>query len=88
MPTTLVKVAATPELYTFNVRTLGECRIKSPVHHHEFIREGERILVTENASILEHLRERLGEMPSFERAGPLENIFHDPSWTRVGIVSA
>ena len=88
MPTTLDKIAANPELYTFNVRTLGECRIKSPVHHHEFIREGERILVTENASILEHLRERLGEMPSFERAGPLENIFHDPSWTRVGIVTA
>ncbi|MBQ1429426.1 MAG: 6-phosphofructokinase, partial [Kiritimatiellae bacterium] len=27
-------------------------------------------------------------MPTFERAGPLERIFHDPSWTRVGIVTA
>ncbi|MBR7180533.1 MAG: ATP-dependent 6-phosphofructokinase [Kiritimatiellae bacterium] len=88
MPSTLDKIAADPEFYTSNVRTLGPCNIDSPVRHHEFIRDGERILVTENVSVLEHLRGRLGDMPSFERAGPLAKIFHDPSWTRVGIVTA
>ena len=88
MPSTLDKILSNRDLYSSKVQTLGECRIKSPVHHHEFIREGERIIVTENASVLSYLEERLGETPTFERAGPMERIFHDPSWTRVGIVTA
>ena len=67
---------------------MGECRISSPVHHHEFIQDGERILITENENYLRELAEKLGHTPTFERAGPLERIFHDPSWTRVGIVTA
>ena len=88
MSSTLDKIAADPERYSCQIETLGECKIPSPVSHHEFIREGERILVTENASLMRHLAERFGEAPTFERAGPQERIFHDPSWTRVGIVTA
>ena len=58
------------------------------MHHHEFIQDGERILITENENYLKELAEKLGHTPTFERAGPLEKIFHDPSWTRVGIVTA
>ena len=71
-----------------DVARLGECTIASPVRHHEFIAEGERILVTENERSLRELAAKLGRAPSFERAGPLEKIFHDPAWTRVGIVTA
>ena len=88
MSTTLDKIAANPDQYSCKVETLGPCKIDSPVRHHEFIREGERILVTENASFLKYLEGRLGHLPTFERAGPLSKIFHDPSWTRVGIVTA
>ena len=88
MSSTLDKIAADPERYSCQIETLGACKIPSPVSHHEFIREGERILVTENASLMRHLAERLGAAPTFERAGPQERIFHDPSWTRVGIVTA
>ena len=70
------------------METLGECKIDSPVRHHEFIRDGERILVTENESFMKYLEGRLGHTPTFERAGPLKKIFHAPAWTRVGIVTA
>ena len=84
----LDKIVADQAKYSCNTETLGECRITSPVHHHEFITEGERILVTENESFMKTLTERLGHTPTFERAGPLAKIFHDPNWTRVGIVTA
>ena len=70
------------------VETLGECKISSPVRHHEFVAEGERVLVAENESLMRGFEKKFGEMPTFERAGPREKIFHDPSWTRAGIVTA
>lgn len=88
MSSTLDKIAANQSQYSCKVETLGECKISSPVRHHEFITEGERILVTENESFLRYLEGRLGHTPTFERAGPLPKIFHDPCWTRVGIVTA
>ena len=88
MSDTLDKIAANQGEYSFEVETLGECRIDSPVRGHEFVRDGERILATENESFMRYLERRLGRAPSFERAGPLPKIFHDPSWTRVGIVTA
>ena len=88
MSSTLDKIVANQSQYSCNVDTLGECKIESPVRHHEFIQEGERILVTENESFMRYLENRLGHAPTFERAGPLPKIFHDPSWTRVGIVTA
>ena len=88
MNTTLDKIASNREEYSCNVDTLGECKIDSPVRHHDFIREGDRVYLTENIAELESWETRLGHKPSFERAGPLRKIFHDPSWTRVGILTA
>ena len=88
MNATLDKIANNREEYSCNVDTLGECKIPSPVRHHEFIAEGDRLFLTENISVLEYWEKRLGHKPSFERAGPLEKIFHDPAWTRVGILTA
>ena len=82
------KFAAVNDLESCNVETLGECKIASPVRHHEFIAEGERVLMDENEPVMRRLSEALGGMPTFERAGPLDKIFHDPSWTRAGIVTA
>ena len=88
MSSTLEKILANPEEYSQEVPRLGECKIPSPVRHHEFVDEGERILLTENCSLLKYLTEKLGREPSFERAGPHAKIYHDPSWTRVGILTA
>ena len=82
------KIIADREKYACDVKTLGECAIPSPVRHHKYVGDGERIFATENESHAKRAAERLGHMPTFERAGPRRNIFHDPSWTRVGIVTA
>lgn len=82
------KVAADPERYSFDIETLGVCTIASPVREHEFVQTGERIYLSENTSYCRQAAERIGREPTFERAGPVETIFHDPSWTRVAIVTA
>ena len=82
------KVAADPERYSFDIETLGVCTIASPVREHEFVQAGERIYLSENTSYCRQAAERIGREPTFERAGPVETIFHDPSWTRVAIVTA
>ncbi len=81
-------IAANPEKYSCKVTKLGECKIPSPVHHAEFIDGEERILSTENEQTALDLEKKLGHLPGFERAGAHRKIFHDPSWTRVGIVTA
>ena len=88
LSTTLEKIAANKEKYSCQVETLGECKIPSPVVGHEFVEEGERLLVTTSERLARSLEKRLGHLPTFERAGAHRRIFHDPSWTRVGIVTA
>ena len=88
LSSTLDKIAANKEKYSCQVETLGECKIPSPVIGHEFVEEGERLLVTTSERLARALEERIGHLPTFERAGAHRRIFHDPSWTRVGIVTA
>ncbi len=86
--TIIEQLFSNPQDYTLNAETLGPCKIESPVRNRDFIEEDERILVTENVKDLQNASERLGVTPSFERAGPHRQIFHDPAWSRVGIVTA
>lgn len=88
LSSTLDKIAANKEKYSCQIETLGECKIPSPVVGHEFVEEGERLLVTTSERLARSLEKRLGHLPTFERAGAHRRIFHDPSWTRVGIVTA
>jgi len=86
--TLIEKIVANPQDYSLDVGTLGECKIDSPIRRREFIDPAERILITENIKHLHDATKHLGVTPSFERAGPHRKIFHDPSWSRVGIVTA
>lgn len=88
MSAALDKIAAHQDQYSCSVETLGPCKITSPVHHHEFIQEGEQIFVSEEEAYMKEMAKKFGHLPTFERAGPLAKIFHEPSWTRVGIVTA
>lgn len=86
--TLIDKIVANPSEFSLDVETLGHCTICSPIRNREFINPEDRILLTENTRHLKNAAELLGTSPSFERAGPHKNIFHDPSWSRVGIVTA
>ena len=88
LASTLDKIAANPDKYSCRVEQLGECKVVSPVRTQEFISDGERILANENETFMRSRERQVGHMPTFERAGPLQKIFHDPAWTRVGIVTA
>ena len=88
MAATLHIIADNQDRYSCQVEKLGEQKIVSPVRHHEFVRDGERVIATESLELVEALAKKLGHMPSFEKAGPHAKIFHDPSWTRAGIVTA
>ncbi|MFA7174451.1 MAG: ATP-dependent 6-phosphofructokinase [Kiritimatiellia bacterium] len=87
--TTFKKILADPKLYSTEVEKLGQCNIDSPVRSRDFIDGDERILVTENVKILNHITKKMGGVqPSFEMAGAHKKIFHDPAWSRVAILTA
>lgn len=78
-----------------NIRTLGPCRIASPLRQIEtteevgsgFIDESGRLLLDDVIFPDEDEGTPLAPRPSLERAGPRETIYFDPSKTRAGIVT-
>jgi 6-phosphofructokinase 1 len=77
------------------VKTLGPCKIESPlgallsqrnvtVH---YVEESDRVLYDDTVSALVARGQRAEDLPAFEPAGPRRRLFFDPSKTRVGIVT-
>ena len=88
MSSVLDKIVSDRARYSCDVKTLGECKLPSPVRHRKYVADGERVFATENETLARFAETKLGHLPTFEKAGPKERIFHDPRWTRVGIVTA
>lgn len=82
-------------LEDFSVNSLGPRKVKSPINLSEvdgdglynYILDGERILYDPNIKHIEKIQKEGGDLISFEKAGSYENIFFDPSKTKVGIVT-
>jgi 6-phosphofructokinase 1 len=80
------------EAADLRVRTLGDCRIPSPlgglVTRHgtteHYVDETDRVLFDDTVAMLAG---RTGDPPSFEPGGPRREIYFDPSKIRVGIVT-
>jgi 6-phosphofructokinase 1 len=79
----------------FLVSFLGKGGVVSPLKHtrktdkpvYKFVDDSERILYDSTLENFKKCRES-GELPpSFEKAGPRENIFFEPAKTKVGIVT-
>jgi 6-phosphofructokinase 1 len=71
----------------FSIATIGEPTLDSPIRGQRFISPDHRVsLFTDMREIKEWISKDQ-DPPSLERAGPREKIFHDPAWTRVGIVT-
>lgn len=81
------KVMADPAAYPLDVESLGACKIESPARIRAFLPEGERVVLSLDARQLEACGGKLGRLPSFEKAGPHRQIFHDPAWSRAAIVT-
>jgi 6-phosphofructokinase 1 len=77
-----------PEKYDFSVPTLGECTISSPLKDRRFTKDSDRVAFPTETEVLERLVKAGTPIPSFEKAGPRERIFHDPAWGRAAILTA
>jgi 6-phosphofructokinase 1 len=76
------------------IPTLSVCRVQSPLANMhggreavQFVEEHDRVLIHDTAEEIAALKLPLGEIPTFELAGPREKIFFDPAKTRVGIAT-
>lgn len=77
------------------VKTLGPCRIDSPLapllearlHSAHYVVETDRVLFDDTVGMAAARSGSVESLPGFEPAGPRRKIFFDPSKTRVGIVT-
>ena len=76
-----------PEKYDLSIETVGTGTLKSPMKGVPFVSESERVSLTADVGRIQDFCKRGIEIPSLEAAGPRETIFHDPAWTRAGIVT-
>ncbi len=78
----------------FNVKTLGECKIKSPFilsevegdEVYDYVKADDRILYDASSKMLERLKAGITPI-SFEKAGPQKKIYFDPAKAKVAIVT-
>src|SRR5208337_888713 len=71
----------------FSISQLGECRIPSPMISGHFVNDGDHVLYHQNLKELEEYLQVGRLPPSFEKAGPRERIYFDPSKLKCGIVT-
>jgi 6-phosphofructokinase 1 len=71
----------------FEISRLGEGRIPSPLKGVYFVKDDERVLFHSGLSETKEYFESGKLAPSFEKAGPREKIYFDPSKLKCGIVT-
>lgn len=76
-----------PEKYDLSIETVGKGTLKSPMKGVPFVSESDRVSLTADIGRIQKFHESGKAIPSLEAAGPRETIFHDPAWTRAGIVT-
>ena len=76
-----------PDLYDFTVPTIGSPQVLSPLPQRQFVGDDERIAFSSQVKNITNQIRTCEIFPSFEKAGPRNNIFYDPEKTRVAIVT-
>ncbi|SHL63129.1 6-phosphofructokinase [Fibrobacter sp. UWH5] len=76
-----------PSEYDLSIETVGVGTLKSPMKGIQFTSDSEQVSLTTDVNRLKHFYETNTPVPSLEAAGPRETIFHDPAWTRAGIIT-
>ncbi len=81
------RVIKNAALYDFSIETLGTPSIKSPVRGRRYVSDDDRISFAVKVHEIEALMKAGNTVPSFQKAGPREKIYHDPAWTKAAIVT-
>jgi 6-phosphofructokinase 1 len=71
------------------VTRLGDCKIRSPLigRRDHFLTDSVRVLTCSLTSELEAYLEHAQQPPSFEQAGPRQDLFFDPASTACGLLT-
>lgn len=77
----------TADTLNLDIERLGECRIPSPVSVGHFTRDDEHVLFHANLDDIQVFLSAGKRPPAFEKAGPREKIYFDPSKLKCGIVT-
>ena len=80
-------ILANPKDFDLSIETVGKGTLKSPMKGIKFVSEDDRISLTTDIKRIHEFIDKGIEVPSLEAAGPRETIFHDPAWTRAGVVT-
>jgi 6-phosphofructokinase 1 len=72
----------------FTVSRLGELQISSPLKHTDFLNDDAKVIYSADPIEVEKEYKEFGEFYAFEKAGPREKIYHDPSWSKAAILTA
>ena len=76
-----------PSAYDLSIETVGKGTLKSPMNGVPFVSENDKVSLTTDVTLIADYAAKGIQIPSLEVAGPRETIFHDPAWTRAGIVT-
>ncbi|MCQ2607938.1 MAG: ATP-dependent 6-phosphofructokinase [Bacteroidales bacterium] len=79
----------------FTIKTLGACKIKSPLKlskvtgdgMYDYVNDGERVLYSSSLTEVENCIKNGQPLSSFEKPGPKEYIYFEPSKTKVAIIT-
>ena len=73
--------------YDLSIETVGKGTLKSPMNGVPFVSENDKVSLTTDVNLISEYLAKGIPVPSLEVAGPRQTIFHDPAWTRAGIVT-
>jgi 6-phosphofructokinase 1 len=76
-----------PDQFDFSVPLLGDCTVDSPVRGREFVVDSDLITFASQVKNITTLMNKAKVFPAFQKAGPRQKIFHNPSKSRAGIVT-
>ena len=76
-----------PDDFNFQVQQIGTGKHINPIEDEIFVNDDERIAFASQVKNLSRQFKKDDQIPSFEKAGARKKIFHNPSTTRVGIVT-
>ena len=71
----------------FSISQLGKCRIPSPMPSMHFVDDDDHVLYDNNLQKIQEYFNAGKPPPLFEKAGPRERIYFDPSKLKCGVVT-
>ena len=81
------KVLNNPDNYDFKIEQIGEPTHPNPSRHEVFVSDDERIAFSSQIKNLKNQFQNYDEVPSFEKAGARQTIFHDPAKTKAALIT-